>query len=131
MDVEAEAPNLDLDSILGDICEAAQGEVADALDGEAGKNPYDGEEDEGGEVDEDEDAEDEGRIQEGHIDVGGGGAATLYLARTAFLSAAMYIVGSVDHSRCDPGGSACNVALSNGGTRHDIHEQDPNCGIFH
>lgn len=75
MDVEAQATDLDLDAIFEDVGKAAQGEVADALDGEAGEDSDDGEEDKGGEVEDNEDSEDEGRIEEGHIVGNGSGDA--------------------------------------------------------
>lgn len=135
VNVETEAPDLDLDAIPGDVCDASQREVADALDGEAGEDSDDGEEDKGGEVEDDEDAEDEGGIQEGHVVV-------VAEDSDALPSACRFAI-------CEHGVSGCWETLfrairgmAGGGVPHKalegkgshatyIHEQDLNCSIFH
>lgn len=66
MEVQAQTSDLYLQAISGGVCDASEGEVSNALDGDARENAQDGEEDKGAEVEQDDDAEDEGRIEERH-----------------------------------------------------------------
>lgn len=77
VDVEAEATDLYLKAVSRGVGEAAQREVSDALDGDAGDDAEDGEKDEGGQVDEDEDATNKGRVEQCHV---GGPAAALEMS---------------------------------------------------
>lgn len=73
MDVEPETADLDTDTITWGICESSQRKIADALDRDACDDAEDGEEDKGGEVEEDDNSEYEGRVKQRHrIHVGYG-----------------------------------------------------------
>ena len=61
-------------AIAGSVCYPSEGEVSNALDGDAGQDAQDSEEDKGAEVEEDDDAEDEGWIEERHLVCHGPGA---------------------------------------------------------
>lgn len=74
MQVEAQASNLYLQAIAGSICDPSEGEVPNALDRDAGQDAEDGEDDKGAEVEQDDEAEDEGWIEEGHLICQGPGA---------------------------------------------------------
>lgn len=74
VDIEAEAADLYFKAVSRGVGEAAQREVSDALDGNAGDDSEDGEKDEGGQIQEDEDATNKGRVEQRHV---GGAAAAL------------------------------------------------------
>ena len=67
MNGKTESSNLYLETIAGNVGQAPQGEVTNALDGEAGDYSYYGEEDEGGKVEEDNYSEYEGRVKQRHV----------------------------------------------------------------
>lgn len=134
MDVETEAPDLDLDAIFGNVCEASQGEVADALDGKTGEDSNDGEEDKRGEVEDDKDAEDEGGIQEGHVVVV---VVVVAEGSDALPSACRFAICEHEVSGCWQvltrviRNMARDVGPYTARVPSDIHEQDLNCSIFH
>lgn len=62
MQIQTQTSDLNLDAIAWGVCETSQGEVADALDGYAGYNADDCEDDKGCKVKQNEETEYEGRI---------------------------------------------------------------------
>jgi len=70
MYVESEASYLDLDAVARRVCQSPQRKVSYPLDRDAGEGSQDSENDKGRQVEEHEDSEDEGRVEESHRDAG-------------------------------------------------------------
>lgn len=50
MERESQAPDIDLDAVSGSVRNAAERKVTDSLNGDSGRNAYEGEDDKGGDV---------------------------------------------------------------------------------